>query len=220
MSKTSQSPDIGKMAREGFAQVMDTMEFVKRTWSNFNLATPFTPTLSIEELDKRITDLRAVEQWLLLNQNMLRSTIQALELQRGTLNAINTMSSPFGNAVQSADMAQTPVSFAASAAQKAVAAPPDTAAPASGAPPQEAAAPAPADDRPDLLQATGVNPLAWWNLLQDSFWQIAQAATDQATANAAGRRGTGKTAAPARSARPPTRAKAKRAKAGSTRGQP
>lgn len=43
------------------------------------------PLSSVEELDKRITDLRAVEQWLKLNLGMLQSAIQALEVQRATL---------------------------------------------------------------------------------------------------------------------------------------
>ena len=37
------------------------------------------PTLDIEELDKRIQDLKSVENWLQLNMNVLRSTIQGLE---------------------------------------------------------------------------------------------------------------------------------------------
>ncbi len=37
------------------------------------------PLTNVEELDKRITDMRAVEQWLKLNLSMLQSAIQALE---------------------------------------------------------------------------------------------------------------------------------------------
>ncbi|WP_332309083.1 PhaM family polyhydroxyalkanoate granule multifunctional regulatory protein [Candidatus Burkholderia verschuerenii] len=43
------------------------------------------PLTNIEELDKRVTDMRAVEHWLKLNLNMLQSAIQALEVQRATL---------------------------------------------------------------------------------------------------------------------------------------
>jgi len=42
------------------------------------------PLTNVEELDKRIKDMRAVEQWLKLNLNMLQSAIQALEVQRAT----------------------------------------------------------------------------------------------------------------------------------------
>jgi len=120
MSRTSQGLDVSKMATEGFGQMMNSMDFFKRAWSS--LATPFTPTLNVEELDKRITDLKAVEQWLSLNQNLLRSTIQGLEIQRGTLDAINTVTNTFGNAMKPSDdsLAQSLARQAAAAAQKAV----------------------------------------------------------------------------------------------------
>jgi hypothetical protein len=45
------------------------------------------PTMDIKEIDKRIADLRSVEHWLQLNQGLLHSTIQGLEMQRNTLSA-------------------------------------------------------------------------------------------------------------------------------------
>lgn len=45
------------------------------------------PTLDVRELDKRLADLRSVEQWLQLNVSLLRTTIQALEMQRSGLMA-------------------------------------------------------------------------------------------------------------------------------------
>ena len=51
--------------------------------SNLN---PFgIPTIDIEELDKRIKDLKSVEAWLTLNLNVLQTTVQGLEVQRATL---------------------------------------------------------------------------------------------------------------------------------------
>lgn len=50
------------------------------------------PLMSVEELDKRITDLRAVEQWLKLNLSMLQSTIQALQVQRSTMATLRAFS--------------------------------------------------------------------------------------------------------------------------------
>ncbi len=40
------------------------------------------------ELEKRIADLKTVEQWLDFNLTLLRTTIQGLEIQRGTLLAL------------------------------------------------------------------------------------------------------------------------------------
>jgi len=50
------------------------------------------PTLNIEDLDKRIQDLKSVENWLQLNMSVLRSTIQGLEVQRATLAALQSFS--------------------------------------------------------------------------------------------------------------------------------
>jgi hypothetical protein len=49
------------------------------------------PTFDPKELEQRIADLRRVEQWLSLNQSLLQSTIQGLELQRQTLSAWQSM---------------------------------------------------------------------------------------------------------------------------------
>jgi len=82
------------------------------------------PTLDIDELDKRIQDLKSVENWLNLNMSVLRSTIQGLEVQRATLAALQSFSAAMtpeamaeaGKAAQkaAADMAKemTSTSFA------------------------------------------------------------------------------------------------------------
>src|SRR5262252_10235315 len=49
------------------------------------------PTLSPDELDKRIEELRTVQFWLEQNARMLGATIQALEVQRMTLSTLKTM---------------------------------------------------------------------------------------------------------------------------------
>ncbi|WP_229459444.1 PhaM family polyhydroxyalkanoate granule multifunctional regulatory protein [Massilia cavernae] len=58
------------------------------------------PTLSVDDLDKKITDLKAVEAWLALNSSMVRGTIQTLEVQRGTLAALKSMGDAFAQAAQ------------------------------------------------------------------------------------------------------------------------
>ena len=42
------------------------------------------PTLDPREIDKRIADLRSIEGWLSMNLNMVKFSIQGLELQRAT----------------------------------------------------------------------------------------------------------------------------------------
>ena len=53
------------------------------------------PGLDTDELEKRIKDLKSVENWLNLNLNVLRSTIQGLEVQHATMMALKS----FGEAV-------------------------------------------------------------------------------------------------------------------------
>jgi hypothetical protein len=117
------------------------------------------PLTNVEELDKRITDMRAVEQWLKLNLNMLQSAIQALEVQRATLTTLRA----FGAFAQ-----QTMT-------QPAPEVPPKQPEPQSAASAQEAGeSPPPAFD-----------PSGWWNLLQAQFNQIAQFAMAQPPATTA-----------------------------------
>src|SRR5438067_4490529 len=83
----------------------DTLDFVKNLWGSMNI--PGTgmsglggPTLSTDDLDKRIADLKAVESWLNMNLSMLRGTIQAMEVQRGTLAALKSMGASMAEAMR------------------------------------------------------------------------------------------------------------------------
>ncbi|MFA7280427.1 MAG: PhaM family polyhydroxyalkanoate granule multifunctional regulatory protein [Sterolibacterium sp.] len=82
------------------AQTQDPMEFLKSMWGGMGFPLPgmVTPTLDVDELDKRITDLKAVEGWLKMNLNMLQMSIQGLEMQRATIAAFQTMSQSSGSA--------------------------------------------------------------------------------------------------------------------------
>jgi len=78
------------------AQTQDPMEFLKSMWGGMGFPLPgmVAPTLDVNELDKRIADLKAVEGWLKMNLNMLQMSIQGLEMQRVTIAAFQTMSQP------------------------------------------------------------------------------------------------------------------------------
>ena len=80
------------MSKEDTAQ--DPLEFVRGMWSSMGFSLPgmVTPTLDVDELDKRIADLRAVESWLKMNLNMLQMTTQGLEMQRAAIAAVQAMS--------------------------------------------------------------------------------------------------------------------------------
>lgn len=71
----------------------DPLEMLRQMWSAAGVPLPgmVAPTLDIDELDKRIKDLKTVENWLAMNLNMLQATIQGLEVQRSTLAALKAM---------------------------------------------------------------------------------------------------------------------------------
>ncbi|MGU7781297.1 PhaM family polyhydroxyalkanoate granule multifunctional regulatory protein [Burkholderia sp. PU8-34] len=122
------------------------------------------PLTNVEELDKRITDLRAVEQWLKLNLGMLQSAIQALEVQRATLATLRA----FGAFAQSSMSAAEDAAVAAAKA---------AASPLGDAPKAEPDAPPP--DAEAAAQNQAFDPAGWWNLLQTQFNQLASFAMTQ-----------------------------------------
>ncbi|SAK84339.1 PhaM family polyhydroxyalkanoate granule multifunctional regulatory protein [Caballeronia ptereochthonis] len=139
------------------------------------------PLTNIEDLDKRVTDMRAVEQWLKLNLNMLQSAIQALEVQRATLATLRAFGAFAQTSVESAQNVAAEKAKAAAAGwpMGGAAAKPD-------APKEEAAGQAPADksaaegeERSAQAPAApppGFDPAGWWNVLQSQFNQLAHLA--------------------------------------------
>ena len=156
------------------------------------LPSMIAPTLDIEELDKRIADLRAVEQWLNLNLSMLRTTVQSLEVQRNTIATLKS----FGGAMLSAGAAQHAAAPAASESwpypaghpAAGLVMPPAAAASApTPAPPPVKAARKSRSTRAAAASAAAalpLNPTAWWNTLQEQFTKIAATAAAEAQAAA------------------------------------
>lgn len=163
--------------------VLQSLEMMRQAWSQMGGANPFagalpsTPILNTEELDKRIQELQAVANWLRLNMNMLQGTIQALEVQRATIATLRSFAQNMGNAAGGGSASGEP-----SPLEVALGIKPHTRTgqtpPAEPAPPPQAAAPeAPAAPPPADKPADAAQPQqAWWNLLQNQFNQIAQAA--------------------------------------------
>ena len=87
------------------AQGQDPLEFLKGMWGGMGFAVPgmVTPTLDVNELDKRIADMKAVEGWLRLNLNMLQMSIQGLEMQRAALAAMQAIGQSAGSAEANAN---------------------------------------------------------------------------------------------------------------------
>lgn len=88
-------PGFGQSGDASKNPLMASMEMMRQAWQGLagtgvhehsSLAVPMTT----EDLDRRITDLRAVENWLRMNLSMLNSTIQALEVQRATISTLKS----------------------------------------------------------------------------------------------------------------------------------
>jgi hypothetical protein len=122
--------------------------------------------LSVEDLDKKIGDLKAVEAWLNVNMSMLRATIQGLEVQRGTMATLKSLGASFAAAVQQPETAEKSLwesPYASAFFQHAK------------APPADAPAGAAQMD----------NSAVWWNMLQDQFTQaVSSAMSPEAVASA------------------------------------
>jgi len=104
----------------GAGAMTDSLEFVKNLWGSMgvpgmSMPSLAAPAMSVEDLDKKIADLKAVESWLNVNGAMLRATIQGLEVQRGTLATLKTMGASFADAMKTmtADPAAKPAAAAA-----------------------------------------------------------------------------------------------------------
>jgi len=115
----------------------------------------FTPTMSAEDLDKRINELKTVQFWLEQNTRALAATVQALEVQKMTLATLKSMNFPM------------PSAFAASAAAPSPRA-------TESAPPAQ---PEQSDAAPEAKPAgPAVDPMQMWNALTQQFQNIAATA--------------------------------------------
>jgi hypothetical protein len=74
----------------------DPFEMFRRLWGPLGVPIPgmAVPTFDPHEVEKRIAELRSVEAWLNMNLNMLRYSIQALEVQRAALQAMKSATEP------------------------------------------------------------------------------------------------------------------------------
>ena len=138
------------------------------------------PTMNVEELEKRITELKAVQFWLDQNATALKATIQALEVQKMTLATLHGMN------VNMSEMAKAfSVKMPESVASPAAAEPsktrqffglevPETS--YQQREPQAEAESAPAAAEAPAPAPGGVDPMQWWGALTHQFQSIAASA--------------------------------------------
>ncbi len=134
-----------------------------------NMASWVAPTLNIEELDKRIQELKTVQFWLEQNTNALKATIQALEVQKMTLSTLQGMN------VNMADLAKA---FTAKMPDLNTVKDTATSQAATSAAEGATEASAEAPEKP------AVDPMQWWGSLTQQFQNIAAAAVKDVAAKA------------------------------------
>lgn len=145
-----------------------------------NIANWVAPTLNVEELDKRIEELKAVHFWLEQNSRALGATVQALEVQKMTLATLKGMNFNMGDVANALKLKA--VDTMAYGVQKATETAADTARTNSKA---AAAATAPtAKNKTKELGESGAagvaDPMQWWGALTQQFQQIAASAMKDA----------------------------------------
>jgi len=159
-----------------------------------NLGNWVAPTLNVEELDKRIEELKAVQFWLDQNATALKATIQALEVQKMTLATLKGMNFNMGDVANAfklkvADSVAGGVQRVADKARtfSGLEVPPSSF--GTGKPAAKAVstskAKAPAAGKAAAAPAGVVDPMQWWGALTQQFQAIATDAMKDAAKKAA-----------------------------------
>ena len=155
-----------------------------------NLSNWVAPTISVEELEKRVEELKAVQFWLEQNSRALSATIQALEVQKMTLATLKGMNFSMGDVanafkLKTADTVMSGVQKAADTVSGAAGAVAGAAARVTGraaaeeapdetdAEPASAAKAQPKAKGKAAAESAVVDPMQWWGALTSQFQQIA-----------------------------------------------
>ena len=68
----------------------DWLEFMQRMWNPMSFPMPgmTMPTVNVEEIEKKIAELKAVETWLTMNVGFVQMTVKTLEMQKTALESL------------------------------------------------------------------------------------------------------------------------------------
>ncbi len=169
-------PGFGQAGEMGANPLLASMEMMRKAWEGMSgAAMPGAPlagaALSPEDFERRIAELRTVENWLRMNLSMLGSTIQAMEVQRATIATLRAFVDSAGSMARAS--AADAAGFASVSGDSSGLFESDVAAS------ETTAADAPPDSQEG--DAAPANPAqaamhAWWDMLQSQFDTIATAA--------------------------------------------
>jgi hypothetical protein len=147
-------PGMGQNGESASNPLFASMEMMRQAMSglaqvgSMGVSPSLAPTLNPEELERRIQELKVVENWLKLNLSMLSSTIQGMEVQLATISTIRAFVGAGVPVVTPKEEAKTK---------------------SGERPSQPVASPEPA------VQAMPTAAKAWWDMLETQFKQVAAA---------------------------------------------
>lgn len=74
----------------------DWLEFMQRMWNPMSFPMPgmTMPTVNVEDVAKKIAELKAVETWLTMNVGFVQMTIKTLEMQKAALESFTSSANP------------------------------------------------------------------------------------------------------------------------------
>lgn len=185
-----------------------------------SLSNWIAPTLNVEDLQKRIDELKTVQFWLEQNSKAIGATVQALEVQKMTLSTLKGMNFSMGELADALQLKPGAASTATPAASPAA----DPPVPPARKPARRKPATGQAAEGAAPAAASGaVDPMQWWGALSQQFQQIASDAMRDAAqgmpqaAGGAARPSAGKAASDAGGSAASARTRRSTAKAGKAR---
>ncbi len=152
-----------------------------------NLANWVAPSLNVEELDKRIEELKTVHFWLDQNSKALGATIQALEVQKMTLATLKGLNFNLGDVANAFKLkaADSVVSGMKSVGEKAASTAKTISNVTAGVGNAVTGRSPSKPGKPSPGIAGLVDPMQLWGSLTQQFQQIAAGAMKDATKNTA-----------------------------------
>lgn len=175
--------EMGMVDPQSFAKMVPGFDFLQGLMKNAGSALPglgqwVSPTMSPEEIERKIEELKSIQFWLEQNAKMIGATIQALEVQRMTLSALQSLNVPLGDLKEAFRLSPTPEAAAPKAASRTAAASPKP----SRSKPSAKATPT---EPPAIMGMPGLDPNAWFNALAKQFTHIAANAVKDTASEAA-----------------------------------
>jgi hypothetical protein len=189
-------PGFGQSGDAATNPLLASLEMMRKAFADLggpagmSAGLGLSPPINPEELERKIAELKSVENWLKLNLSMLSSTIQGMEVQLATIATLKSFmaasSAGAANFQASSAQAAPPSWFSGWPAPLAQpqSSPPTYAQPESQ--PQAAASGSASRDAStsraaQATQADGATAAvapaaqAWWDMLQQQFGQVAAA---------------------------------------------